>query len=78
MLDKVWRSFHARQPHNNLYMNRLMLRMVPCCYLTKTPEHDEIRLSDFPDINATAMRALRRRPDKGPLYGACERCPISW
>jgi hypothetical protein len=63
-------------------VKELFLRVAPCRYLTKTPEHDKIRLSDFPDVteawNATSMQALRQRLDRGPLYGACERCPQAW
>ncbi len=74
--------FRCRAVYNNLYVNELFLRVAPCCYLTKTPGHDEIRLMDMEDIveawNAVSLQALRRRLAEGPLYGACERCPESW
>jgi hypothetical protein len=65
-----------------MYVNELFLRMAPCCYLTNTPGHDEVRLADTTDIteawNAASMQSLRRRLSEGPLYGACERCPSAW
>lgn len=74
--------FRCRAVYNNLYVNELFLRVSPCCYLTKTPGHDEIRLMDVGDIveawNAASIRSLREHLDSGPLYGACERCPIAW
>jgi hypothetical protein len=74
--------FKCRAVYNNLYVNELFLRMAPCCYLTNTPGHDEIRLHDAGTLveawNAPAMRSLRQRLSDGPLYGSCERCPIAW
>jgi MoaA/NifB/PqqE/SkfB family radical SAM enzyme len=74
--------FKCRAVYNNLYVNELFLRMAPCCYLTNTPEHEEVRLMDVGTIaeawNAQSMRTLRQRLSEGPLYGACERCPIAW
>ena len=74
--------FRCRAVYNNLYVNELFLRVAPCCYLTKTPGHDEIRLMDMTDIveawNAVSLQSLRQRLAEGPLYGACERCPESW
>jgi hypothetical protein len=74
--------FRCRAVYNNLYVNELFLRVAPCCYLTNTPGHDEIRLMDMDDVveawNATALQDLRHRLAEGPLYGACERCPESW
>jgi sulfatase maturation enzyme AslB (radical SAM superfamily) len=74
--------FRCRAVYNNLYVNELFLRVSPCCYLTNTPGHDEIRLMDMGDIveawNASSLQTLRHRLAEGPLYGACERCPESW
>jgi sulfatase maturation enzyme AslB (radical SAM superfamily) len=42
--------FRCRAVYNNLYVNELFLRVAPCCYLTKTPGHDEIRLMDMENI----------------------------
>jgi pyruvate-formate lyase-activating enzyme len=74
--------FKCRAVYNNMYVNELFLRMAPCCYLTNTPGHDEVRLADTTDIteawNAASMQSLRRRLSEGPLYGACERCPSAW
>ena len=74
--------FKCRAVYNNLYVNELFLRMAPCCYLTNTPGHDEIRLEEMADVaeawNAASMQSLRQRLAQGPLYGACERCPIAW
>ena len=74
--------FKCRAVYNNLYVNELFLRMAPCCYLTNTPGHDEIRLMDVSNLaeawNAPSMRSLRQHLSEGPLYGACERCPIAW
>ena len=74
--------FRCRAVYNNLYVNELFLRISPCCYLTNTPGHDEIRLMDMDGIvdawNAESMQTLRHRLAQGPLYGACERCPESW
>jgi hypothetical protein len=74
--------FRCRAVYNNLYVNELFLRVAPCCYLTETPGHDEIRLIDVGDVatawNAASMRSLRQRLAEGPLYGSCERCPIAW
>ena len=51
--------------YNDLYVNELFLRMAPCCYLTNTPGHDEIRLSDVGNIvdpwNAPSIRTLHGR-----------------
>jgi sulfatase maturation enzyme AslB (radical SAM superfamily) len=74
--------FRCRAVYNNLYVNELFLRVAPCCYMTQTPEHDEIRLTDMDGIveawNATSLRELRHRLANGPLYGGCERCPAEW
>ena len=74
--------FRCRAPYNNLYVNELFLRLSPCCYLTNTPGHDEVRLRDMRDIveawNATSFQDLRQHLAEGPLYGACERCPEQW
>jgi len=74
--------FKCRAVYNNLYVNELFLRMAPCCYLTNTPGHDEVRLVDAGSLveawNAPSIRNLRQRLSEGPLYGACERCPIAW
>lgn len=74
--------FRCRAVYNNLYVNELFLRVSPCCYLTNTPGHDEIRLRDVADVveawNAVSLRDLRQRLAQGPLYGACERCPETW
>ena len=74
--------FRCRAVYNNLYVNELFLRVSPCCYLTNTPGHDEVRLRDMTDIveawNATSFRDLRQHLAEGPLYGACERCPEQW
>jgi hypothetical protein len=74
--------FRCRAVYNNLYVNELFLGVSPCCYLTHTPGHDEVRLADMADIgaawNATSFRDLRQHLAEGPLYGACERCPEAW
>ncbi|HEY1307977.1 MAG TPA: radical SAM protein [Vicinamibacterales bacterium] len=74
--------FRCRAVYNNLYANHVFLRVSPCCYLTHTPGHDEIRLTDVSDVveawNAVSFRELRNRLASGPLYGACERCPTAW
>jgi len=74
--------FRCRAVYNNLYVNELFLRVAPCCYMTNTPGHDEIRLMDVDDIleawNAAALKSLRQQLAEGPLYGACERCPATW
>jgi sulfatase maturation enzyme AslB (radical SAM superfamily) len=74
--------FRCRAVYNSLYVNELFLRVAPCCYMTATPGHDEIRLMDMSDIveawNATSLQTLRHRLSNGPLYGACERCPTAW
>jgi hypothetical protein len=74
--------FRCRALYNNLYVNELFLRVAPCCYMTKTPGHDEIRLMDMTDIieawNAASLQSLRQHLAEGPLYGACERCPEAW
>ena len=63
--------FPCRAVYNNLYVNELFLRMSPCCYMTKTPGFDEIRLVDMKDIteawNAASIQALRNRLSEGPL-----------
>jgi hypothetical protein len=74
--------FRCRAVYNNLYVNELFLRVAPCCYMTQTPGHDEIRLTDMDGIveawNAASLKELRHRLANGPLYGACERCPAEW
>jgi hypothetical protein len=74
--------FRCRAVYHNLYVNELFLRVAPCCYLTHTPGHEEIRLMDMSDIaeawNAASLQTLRHRLSNGPLYGACERCPTAW
>jgi hypothetical protein len=74
--------FRCRAVYNNMYVNELFLRLAPCCYLTNTPGHDDVRVMDMADIaeawNAASFRDLRERLARGPLYGACERCPESW
>jgi hypothetical protein len=74
--------FRCRAVYNNLYVNELFLRVSPCCYLTQTPGHDEVRVMDMADVaeawNAASFRDLRQRLANGPLYGACERCPENW
>ena len=74
--------FRCRAVYNNLYVNELFLRVAPCCYMTQTPGHDEIRVMDMGGIveawNATSLQELRSRLANGPLYGACERCPAEW
>jgi hypothetical protein len=74
--------FRCRAVYNNLYVNELFLRVAPCCYMTQTPGHDEIRVMDMGGIveawNAASLQELRNRLANGPLYGACERCPAEW
>jgi hypothetical protein len=74
--------FRCRAVYNNLYANHVFMRVSPCCYLTHTPGHDEIRLTDVRDVveawNTVAFQELRQRLASGPLYGACERCPTAW
>lgn len=74
--------FRCRAVYYNLYVNELFLRVTPCCYMTRTPGHDEVRLPGMRSVteawNTDAFKTLRQRLAEGPLYGACERCPATW
>jgi len=74
--------FKCRAVYHGLYVNELFLRMTPCCYMTQTPGHDEVRLDEVAAFengwNSEAFVDLRRSLRSGPLYGACRRCPERW
>lgn len=74
--------FNCRAPYYNLYINEMYLRMVPCCYMTNTPGHEDICFDGSTPFmsawNAPAMVELRRALRDGPLFGACRTCPQSW
>jgi len=66
----------------NFYVNEMFYRMAPCCYMTRVPGFEELRLDGdmtFDEAwNSPGMVALRRRLADGPLYGACLRCSEKW
>ena len=74
--------FACKAVYNNLYLNEMYFRIVPCCYMTVVPGFEEIRFDGsvpFMDAwNSPAMVELRRRLNDGPLFGACKKCAEKW
>ncbi len=71
--------FDCRAPYQFLYINDFSNSMVPCCYMSHVPLHDDVIFDGSYDFNeawnSQAMIELRRRLNKGPLYPMCKRCP---
>jgi hypothetical protein len=74
--------FACKAVYYNLYINEFFYRVAPCCFLTKVPGFEEARLDGDMTFmqawNSPGMVELRRRLAKGPLFGACLRCPEKW
>ncbi|MBI1340443.1 radical SAM protein [bacterium] len=74
--------FHCHAPYHSLYVNEMFYRVVPCCFMTRTPGFEELRFdgsTPFDDAwNSPAMVELRRRLRDGPLFAACRKCPEKW
>jgi pyruvate-formate lyase-activating enzyme len=72
--------FLCRFVYHNLLCHELNFRLVPCCYMTEVPGHEQVvcdgRHDFFTYWNSPAFVELRRRLNDGPLYGSCKTCPV--
>lgn len=71
--------FNCRAPYQFLYINDFSFNMVPCCYMSNVPAHQNVIYNgsyNFMEAwNSPAMVQLRSRLKNGPLYSMCKRCP---
>jgi hypothetical protein len=70
----------CRFVYQSLLCHELNFRLVPCCYMTEVPGHEQVICDGHHDFfaywNSPAFVELRRRLSEGPLYVACRTCPV--
>ena len=72
--------YHCSFVYHDFIVNDFNLRLIPCCYMSNVPGFEVVRFDGTRPFmeywNSPAFVSLRTRLQRGPLYGACKRCPV--